>query len=363
MARRPTNYDKSLPRNLTYRHKYRAYYWRNPTTGVEISMGRITRRDAIAQAIEANSYIEQNYSPVLLLERLKNTPEADCTLEEWNKRFLTLIERRVLKPKTIIKRKNQIKRINKEMGKLKISQITTPVIAAYLEIFIVEEKTTAAADMRSVLVDIFNTAISEGVVKLNPVTPTKTPRIIVKRSRLLLDEFFLIREAATANMPAWFPIAMDLALVTGQRREDVARMRFNDIVEGRLLVEQSKYGSRVSIPLSLRNEATGLVLSDVIARCKAIRRNDYLLCGKRLSSARDGSLHPDTLTNAFADAKNLTPLVAMENPPSFHEIRSLAGRLYSKERGKEFAQKLLGHKNVEQTDEYLDGRGREYTII
>ncbi|WP_205064356.1 tyrosine-type recombinase/integrase [Pantoea coffeiphila] len=78
---------------------------------------------------------------------------------------------------------------------------------------------------------------------------------------------------------------------------------------------------------------------------------------------KHGSLHPDTLTNTFADAKNLTSIASMENPPSFHEIRSLAGRLYSKERGKEFAQKLLGHKNVEQTDEYLDGRGREYTII
>lgn len=105
------------------------------------------------------------------------------------------------------------------------------------------------------------------------------------------------------------------------------------------------------------------MLSDVIERCLAIMRGDYLLCGKRLSSARDGSLHPDTLTNTFADAKNLTAMVAMENPPSFHEIRSLSGRLYNKERGKEFTQKLLGHKNVEQTDEYLDGRGREYTII
>ncbi|MDN0121564.1 phage integrase Arm DNA-binding domain-containing protein [Yersinia frederiksenii] len=31
----------------------------------------ITRRDAIAQAIEANNYIESNFQPVALLERLQ----------------------------------------------------------------------------------------------------------------------------------------------------------------------------------------------------------------------------------------------------------------------------------------------------
>ncbi|BEN77774.1 hypothetical protein SMKC082_11840 [Serratia marcescens] len=41
-------------------------------------------------------------------------------------------------------------------------------------------------------------------------------------------------------MPPWFCLAMDLALVSGQRREDLTQMRFSHIVDGRLQVEQGK---------------------------------------------------------------------------------------------------------------------------
>lgn len=44
-------------RNLTYRKRDRLYSWQNPITGQELSLGRIDRKDAISQAIEANNYI------------------------------------------------------------------------------------------------------------------------------------------------------------------------------------------------------------------------------------------------------------------------------------------------------------------
>ncbi|EDW1125410.1 TPA: tyrosine-type recombinase/integrase [Salmonella enterica] len=44
------------------------------------------------------------------------------------------------------------------------------------------------------------------------------------------------------------------------------------------------------------------------------------------------------------------------NPPTFHEIRSLAGRLYKNEHGEVFAQKLLGHTSANTTKLYLDER-------
>ncbi|NIA33267.1 integrase [Serratia marcescens] len=52
-----------------------------------------------------------------------------------------------------------------------------------------------------------------------------------------------------------------------------------------------------------------------------------------------------------------------ESPPTFHEIRSLAGRLYEKERGKDFAQKLLGHTTEMMTLKYLKTRGKEYVML
>ena len=59
---------------------------------------------------------------------------------------------------------------------------------------------------------------------------------------------------------------------------------------------------------------------------------------------KPGPLTPDGLTRAFAEIRDSTGLKFGPNPPPFHEIRSLASRLYEKERGEEFAQRLLGHK-------------------
>lgn len=65
----------------------------------------------------------------------------------------------------------------------------------------------------------------------------------------------------------------------------------------------------------------------------------------------------------FAEIRDSTGLKFGPNPPPFHEIRSLASRLYEKERGEEFAQRLLGHKNLTMTQKYLDARGAEYVMV
>lgn len=77
----------------------------------------------------------------------------------------------------------------------------------------------------------------------------------------------------------------------------------------------------------------------------------------------DGSLHPDGLTKKFVAARKASGLSFEESPPTFHEIRSLAGRLYEKERGKDFAQKLLGHSSETMTLKYLNTRGKEYVML
>ncbi|MCG7389681.1 tyrosine-type recombinase/integrase [Pantoea sp. ACRSB] len=56
-------------------------------------------------------------------------------------------------------------------------------------------------------------------------------------------------------------------------------------------------------------------------------------------------------------------LDAIENPPTFHEIRSLSGRLYEARHGEAFAQRLLGHKNLSMTKKYLDPRRDEYVLV
>lgn len=69
----------------------------------------------------------------------------------------------------------------------------------------------------------------------------------------------------------------------------------------------------------------------------------------RRGGRKPGPLTPDGLTLAFPTVRDSTGLKFGPNPPSFHEIRSLAGHLYESERGGDFAQRLLSHKNMTMT--------------
>lgn len=361
MSNRPKRYDGNLPRNLTYRKTKQIYSWRNPVTGQEISLGRIPRKDAVAQAIEANSYIEQNYLPSALLDRLKEAPEF--TLSKWLERYDIILARRNLKPNTMKVRKNQLATIKAEFGRQPIALITTREIALFLDSYVECGKRSMAVGLRSLLMDIFREAIVEGVIDRNPVEPTRTPAPEVKRERLSLQHFMDIR-AAASSMESWFECAMLLGIVTGQRREDITIMKFSDIAEGRLFISQSKTGHKLAIPLSLRLESVGLTLHDVVEMCRKNNPSDHLIYSAvRRGGRKPGPVTPDALTQAFSEARELSGIRFGPNPPTFHEIRSLASRLYETENGEEFSQRLLGHKNLSMTKKYLDSRGQEFVMV
>ncbi len=361
MARRPPRYDANLPRNLTFRKRFHIYSWRNPITGQEFSLGKISRREAVAQAIEVNSYLDQNYIPSSLLDRIKETPQF--TVSKWLDRYSVILERRGLKRNTMKVRKNQIATIKEEFGIMALDSITTRQIAGFLEGYIASGKKSMAVGLRGVLSDIFREAIVEGYIEKNPVEPTRAPAPEVKRERLMLDKFWIIRQAAELSSP-WIKNALDLALSTGQRREDIAKLRFSDIREKRLFVEQEKTGAKLAIPMDLKLEAAGMVLGDIVEECRKNNPSDFLIYSDvRRGGRRPGPLTADGLTQAFSDVREASGIQFSANPPSFHEMRSLAGRLYESEYGAEFAQKLLGHKNMSMTQKYLDDRGAEYVLI
>ncbi len=361
MQRRPARYDANLPRNLTFRKRDKLYSWRNPVTGQEISLGRIARKDAVAQAIEANNFIDQNYIPSSLLDRLKESPTL--TVSKWLERYDVILERRDLKPNTMKVRRNQLATIKEEFGRASLTGVTTKEIAAFLETYIACDKKSMAVGLRSVLLDIFREAIVEGHIDRNPVEPTRAPAPEVKRERLKIEHFAAIREKGLSHS-AWLPNALDLALVTGQRREDVSEFRFSNIRDNRLFITQEKTGHKLAIPLDLKLEAADLLLSEVIERCRDENPSDYMVFSAvRRGGRKPGPLTPDGLTQAFADTRDQSGLKFGPNPPSFHEIRSLASRLYKNEKGEEFAQRLLGHKNIAMTKKYMDARGAEFDLI
>lgn len=139
-------------------------------------------------------------------------------------------------------------------------------------------------------------------------------------------------------------------------------MRFDDVVDGCLRVEQQKkagkpIGARLAIPLSLRLDCTGMTLGEVIEFCERIAKPGETLL-------RQANGRPIEMSSLSARFHELIVVVCGPNAyrrfewPSLHEVRSLSARTYVREgMPPTTVQTLLSHKNEEMTEVYLDDRG------
>lgn len=158
--------------------------------------------------------------------------------------------------------------------------------------------------------------------------------------------------------------AMLLALVTGQRLGDISKMKFSDIWDDHLHVVQEKTGSKLAIPLSLRLNAIDWSLRDVVARCRDYAVSQYLIHFFRATSMaeRGAQVKSNTITMNFSKARDKAQINwGNGTPATFHEQRSLAERLYEAQNID--TQKLLGHKSPNQTANYHDDRGKNWTKV
>lgn len=74
---------------------------------------------------------------------------------------------------------------------------------------------------------------------------------------------------------------------------------------------------------------------------------------------------PQGITDAFRAARVYANVLPGDGktPVIFHEIRSLAERLYKEQCGAHFAQAIMGHKEAKTTAIYDDLRGSAYQEI
>lgn len=151
---------------------------------------------------------------------------------------------------------------------------------------------------------------------------------------------------------------MEIALLTRQRVSDICAMKWVDISEGFLHVQQQKTGVKLAIPVTIKLDAANLSLSDTLKRCKSLSQGETII-----SSTRSEALSSGTVSRYFMRARKESGLSFSGEPPTFHEIRSLSARLYEKQYGERFAQHLLGHKSDSMAAQYRNDRGREWERI
>lgn len=150
---------------------------------------------------------------------------------------------------------------------------------------------------------------------------------------------------------------------------DLAKLQFkNDVHEGNLWVHQIKgrNPSRVCIPLELRLNLLGLSVADVVRRCREnVVLSPYLIhhVSHGVNFKPGDPVFHGTIAKAFAKARDVSGLKwPGKNPPSFHELRPLAERLY-KDQGGIDTRVLLGHKHERTTALYHDARGAEWMVV
>lgn len=368
MSRPRSNSRKSFPPNL-YINAAGYYSWRDPDKKTTMGLGRDKAR-AFAEARAGNALVASR-TPKTLVERIKQGDGK--TVNQWADDWLVIAskdpEGNPRAEKTIVNYKSSLRELRARCGHLLVDEVTPMAIAEIMKHYTDAGKLRMGETVYTNLLELFRVAETKGLIRVgkNPVAPIEPVKSKVKRLRLGLDEFMKVHAAQKSH---WGRLGMELALVSAQRRGDVAMMRRADIVDGHIQVDQRKSGgeTKLGIPLSLRLDAVGWTLQEVIDRCRTAGLiSPFILHHRRLGAhyAPGDPVQPDGLSEKFADALKLTGIQIEEGrtPPTFHEIRSLAIRLWTKQAGKEFAQALAGHRNIKTTLLYSDPRDSEVQRI
>lgn len=359
--RRPGS--RSLPPNLYRRtdlRNGRIYYaYRDRRNGRFHGLGT-DEAAAIADAEALNAAITQQIASTRAAQ-IAQPQAAGPLFADVIRRHLEVVEGLHVKGKlaasTLKGKRGYCSRLQERFHGRTLGSITVRDLAALLDEHIQAGHERTAQALRSEMIEVWKTAMAEGWATDNTAALTRPPTPQVQRARLTLEVFLAIYERTES---AWLRNAMALAIVTAQRREDIALAQFADVRDGGWWVVQGKTGSRVFLPLELRLDAVGLTLADVVRQCRATGVvSRYLVHQVQPfgNSPVGAAIWKDTISRAFR-----TELDALgmdwsgKHRPSFHEIRSLAIRLYAAQ-GDVRTQDLAAHKDPRTTSVYEDGRG------
>lgn len=288
---------------------------------------------------------------IILSKLFKSISYKSKTVNNWLNEYKKILSERNLKPKTMEIKTYMIKVISQNIGCKKVTHITPFDINDLIKIYLDQDKAPSAKCMFHLLRDIFREAYAQGWNDKNPTDPIKCPKVTVKRSRMVLKEFKRIaQEAEKNNQYHYLKDAMITALVTGQRRSDIITMKKSNVKRNYLFIEQYKTGSKIALPTKLTCPKIGISIQDIIE--SSVHEHVIHRKGKSVSAEK--------ITRDFAKIRDkaFKRSYWKGTPTTFHEIRSLAERLYREKRVDTMT--LLGHKTQATTDRYNDSRGREY---
>lgn len=356
-TRKKANTARELPQNL---YEYNGYYkYRNPITGKTTSFGK-DKKDAIDAAILSNLRLLSEERGVEFVERAivsEDSQDKSITIAALVERYKNESEKLAsLKISTFKEEQYRLNRLVKMIGDKKLSKLDVRFIADFLK---ANFQNNARTKMRGLFVKLCEFAVGNGLMHEN--TAQKTLKGVEKkraRGKMTLKLFNQIYELADP----FLKIAMKISLITLLRRGDISELRYDDIEDGYLYVVINKSETSAS-PKRLAIEVTD-ELKAIISQSRLDGVfSPYIVHRKPTkfyeNHGKDhwSKVNSDYISKSFKKVRNSLPEmknIAVENRPTFHEIRSLGGYLLTQ---KGFDKKeisvIMGHSSTTTTDIYL----------
>lgn len=280
-------------------------------------------------------------------------PQSDRTLNEWAVMYDRIIAARKITAKTLADKRRWVACLCEAMGDRIIDGVLPFELATLFQAVKEGGRETKARRLGFEARDFFNEALLAGWIYRSPMHSLRLIKPTIRRQRLSLEQWHRMHGAASPGSIG--ARLLRLALVSAQRRADLAAVGLADIWDDHLHIKQQKTGRYIAIPLELRMDAVGLSLRQVIEECRQAAPG----CANLLPARHGGVSTVTRLSDVFVKHRRMVlehfPEIPGKTLPSLHEVRSLAERLY-REQGVD-TQTLLGHKFPSTTNLYNDERG------
>jgi integrase len=196
-------------------------------------------------------------------------------------------------------------RVEKKWGGLRVASVEPRHVLALRDTF---AATPASANqLLGALSSMMSWSVPRGWIRFNPCLGVKKLKGGVPYKPWSWEAICLFKKEARAEL--WH--AAGIALYSGQRQGDVLKMRWTDIRDGLIAVEQMKTGKKLWIPM---HSELKLILADVP------KRSEFILTSKRGEAwTSDGF---GTAWQRQMEKKALTPL--RQQDCVFHGLRKSA---------------------------------------
>lgn len=356
MARSRYKGNKDLPANL-YKDNGNSWRYRHPITGKYHGMGT-DKNKAFQAARKLNSLLIQEDDLVV-----KVTGKI-ISFREFSEKYLSEKRRKDGRPIAENTKSNyqiHLNRLYRYWGEKSLDSITLKMVNDYLD----ELTASNSKSVRSLLCNIFDVAVSKGLCPDNPARITLRRYVPKQRKRHTLEGLDIIRR----HSPLWMQNAIDLSMLTTQRRSDIVKLKWADIYDGYIHIAQQKTTDDPLDDFEIM-EGAGYVrikidseLQKVLDRCKSDNVLSPFVIHQipKRKTKNDNKEHwtqilPLYLSEEFlriVKLSNAYPNLQGRQIPTFHEIRAFAIFLHKKS-GKS-AQALAGHSSVKMTEHYEAG--------